>query len=1620
MAEEIIYDQIEQGDPDPLGLRKKAAGQKTKSDPLGLRRTATQPTIPQQPAETASFAPSPNWLDLTPKGYQPIMKEAVVDNTHFKNTNEAAERVSKSLETIDPHIKNLLYSTKKELQGRIKSQELAVNPTEAAALNPQAAVLESRMRVEPSVLPVEIEDYKSEMSGNANMVRAALEQQVKDLTTADPEKAKQLKADIYRLDAQDRPDKENKISKNVEKLKSGEYDYDIKRGGLVKPEGFFKSLVTGFQHKNQMFKDYEFYTTTDNEAAIIKELNAKIKDIDPDVPIPIPEGALGEAGAMLGGQPIKPIVGGAISGILTTPVGGAVGGGAIASHEMYKIGYASSLPTNYAAIKREHPDMPDYEAYQQAKSLAEKQAIADAVSGAAMGAIGAKMGMKPTGVSAAFQKSIASGLRQIGKAGIEKGVEGLVTGGAGAAGQVVKNIMAQKAGLPVDTGEGITEQLVAGIGMTMGMALAMKFGKILKPSTYNKILHEVSKMPDEVINQEVATLQESGYATTEEVQNIQNEIKSQRQINGSIKGEMPESDRIRVQEKIKKVNELEAELETAHKAYHPEIKEKIKKINEEIADISKGADRGELQKIVAKADIEGATAEVLKNASEKELQRYFKGIADQANDPKTESLTIETFGDEIVNKAKELYPAGTPIESRISVIQPGEIKQPETITISPREQPSNVPSTEKVSVIMPKTKEDAVRQQITNEMDVRQQAGDGEALVTRDIQPEITSREEGQQRPTEEAGATPSQEGQVSEPEMIGITHAQMDKVSRELGLPEYTKDPETFEGWTREAKDRLAKDTDSINKLINRLRNGDIPDPVETQMMKMHFAALKDRYNKNPTPELLNEINRTKDLYNIAGREEGKRLVARRGLIPEEDTLADFHLRDVEFNKGARLTEEQLAKSTEEYNKIKAVKDALEERVVKAEADAARLKAEKKIQQEAKAAKKDAKKDYKAERTQIIKDIAEKWKKSSKESLGASIVPFAKELAAIAPDVMKLVRNVVEEGIIELGGVIKSVHAQVKDVLPGISEKNIHDIIAGEYTKKQTRSQLAATLYELKKEAQLMNELDQLLSGTPPTNQKKLRQRNQKIEALRQQIKELKDDMGLNERTMEEKLASLKGRYKTKIKELEKKIADGDYGPDEKPEPIILDKEGEALRDEYLRLKEEREIRLLEQEYASRGTAEKIGTEISRAIKTGRTLQSSFDVSYPFRQTIVGLSRQLFALPFKKRSGKWEYTAFEQQKQLKDQFAKMYQSFGSERMFRRIMDDIHKNPDYEKWQKAGLDLAEPVSALETAKEEMFQSSYAEKIPGVKMGVKASHRAATTIANKMKWDIVNQLAEQFQDKGKTFENSPELYEATAKYANQLVGRGVLGQKMENAAPVIAHFVYSLRLYASRLQLLTYLANPRFYTKVPKEIRVEYLKDMTKFIALGGTVMGLAAAGGLKVGLNPFASDFGSIVAGDTRHDIWGGFKQYAVLLSRFFAGKTMSTSGEVKDLRPLFTEEEGSRNEKSRGDIVLRFLRTKASPELAAAINISTGKDFMGKPVTAGSAAVDYFMPLIYKDVQEAWKSGGVDNALLNFLLASHGVGVQTYGADEKKPSTRGSRASKRGKNTKATKQSKN
>jgi broad specificity phosphatase PhoE len=1719
--QEVTYDQI--GDPkDPLGLRQKAKSVPTgRPDPLGLRSkltdTTTETSQPKQ--EPLQFKPMSDWLSI-PQGYKPMIAGAEVPiDDHTRNTGQAADRVSKHLDNIDQSVHNLIYNYKEDIKGRAKSIQLGINPKESLPQNAQVAAAE-KMTAQPTIVtPEEVEGFKNEMKQNGGMMRDALSQRIKDLSKTNPTEANQLKSDLYRVDAKDRPDNEKQIAKNVEGINKGELEYDPKRGLLYKPHGFFGSLALGYKQKKQAFEDYDFFTKTDNESAIIKELNSRMKDQDPDKPIDLPVGASGEGGVMLGGQPIKPIIGGALAGTLGTPLSGAAAASGISAHEMYKLAIGYGLPANYAAIKKQHPEMPDYTAYRQAKDLTEKQAVVDAGIGAAMGFVGGESALKPS--NALLQKAVKSGLTQLKEEGAKKLMEGLGVGAIGGGGQVIKNIMSQKAGLPVSTDEGVGQQLVSGVALTAGMAMLAKTPELLKPKTKNELLHSISKMPDEAINQEFNNLQEVGYISPEEMQAAQKAIRQQKDIDNSIPEHIGETDRLKIQSKIKERNLLQDQIEKVDPAYHPDLKERIKSLNEEIVNISKGTDKEGLQKLVHQeaqaGKIQGYTAELLQNATENELNGYMKDIAEQAHDPNSATMTEETFGKKIVEKAKELYPkveepseagAGKVPAEKVGGVdvsehgedtktaagqengtKPSKLSRAGTteakelgkymaengqtkVVSSPVERAHETAKTaaeeashitgKKVTVEtndllktwdigefdgMPEgsfnedvwvthaneapkggesfndftkrmeqadayiktlpedihvvTHSKVMRalyaldktggkwtdettniflnnKELSDAQDVRgnserlpesgKAAGGSENVGSNDVQqvPTETSgsgktQQQAGRGTTQEKGITEGQE-KVGEPAKVGITHRQMDELANEYGFDTYEKSPERVKEWDEQAAKKL-QEPNALNDLFTKLRNGETPDKVETRMMLQYLADLKAKIEANPTDDLLNQLKRTKDLFNIAGREQGKALRARQGEIPAEESLGDFLIRDMDANKGAPLTEEQKSTAIKEYNDIKKAKEELEQKVAKLEAEKAKAKAEKIIQEQEKTIKREPKKDYKTERKQILDDIAKKWNES-KGQLSATFVPYADQLIKIAPDVMKLVANVIAEGVEKLPDVINAVHGQLKQFIPEITEKDVHDVIAGEYTKKQTRSELQEKLYDIRTQARLINKLEALKAGMQPKNEKQRVRRNQEIESLKQQIKELE---GRPEKTEAEKLASLKARYKKQIDELESKIAKGDYGPDEKPEPIKLDKEAQQLKDKYIKLKSERQRRLAEQEYKNRPLGKKLKDKVTEVLNVPRTIMASVDLSAPLRQGLVltashpGIATKAFVESVKQAI--------------------------SPARFDRWLFDLKESGYYKNvLEKSGLYVADPNNLHLSAKEEAFMTNLAEKIPVLGRLVAGSERAYVAFLNKLRVDTFTMYAENLVDKGMTPENSPQIYEGLAKFVNAATGRGDLG-KLEPAAQVLNTAFFSPRLIASRINML----NPLWYAKLPKEIRIHALVDMAKMIGLGTATLTLfGMMPGVTVEADPRSTDFGKIKFGDTRYDIWGGFQQYIRLISQIMPiiGGEKKADGRIVPLGNEYGQH-------TRGEKIFNFFRSKLAPVPSIAVDVSMGKTAVGEEVTAKQELNEHLVPMIVNDIKDAWQNGQGPMALVYTGLPSMlGIGTTTYDSE--------------------------
>ena len=585
--------------------------------------------------------------------------------------------------------------------------------------------------------------------------------------------------------------------------------------------------------------------------------------------------------------------------------------------------------------------------------------------------------------------------------------------------------------------------------------------------------------------------------------------------------------------------------------------------------------------------------------------------------------------------------------------------------------------------------------------------------------------------------------------------------------------------------------------------------------------------------------------------------------------------------------------------------------------------------------------------------------------------------------------RSYVEQGITELPDVVKAIHKTIKDHIDGVSEKDVHDIIAGVYNeKKQTKNQLAQQLFDLRKEAKLINELEQLLNGVISGSQKRQVQRNQKIEALKKQIRELRDEMGLNEKTDMEKLSALKARYKKQITEIERKISEGDYGPDEKPAPLKLDKEAKELRAQYAEIKRERELRLAKMEYERRSAWQKVKDIGVRILNTPRELMASFDFSAPLRQGIVAT----ISHPSKAAKA----------------FPVMFRQAFSKGEFTRWLGELKESADFPVMEESGLYIADPDNLNMSAKEEQFMGSMIDYVPALKktigIPVKASERAYVSYLNKMRVDIFRQGKEFFESQGKTIENSPDLYKGLANYINNATGRGGLGP-LNNAAPLLNTTFFSPRLIASRINLL----NPVYYTKLPKEVRVMALKDMGKMVLFGSTLLGLARAAGGDVEKDPRSSDFGKIKVGNTRWDIWGGFQQYVRLISQIYKGEVKSTqSGEIRELRgDAFPY-------KSRVEQIENFFRGKLAPVPATAVDVLAGRDMMGEEFDPSNKAYELFTPMIIQDLREAWKDKGFSSLFTVGVPSALGVGVSTYA-----PKSESSSESGRGKSSRPSKQTK-
>ena len=331
---------------------------------------------------------------------------------------------------------------------------------------------------------------------------------------------------------------------------------------------------------------------------------------------------------------------------------------------------------------------------------------------------------------------------------------------------------------------------------------------------------------------------------------------------------------------------------------------------------------------------------------------------------------------------------------------------------------------------------------------------------------------------------------------------------------------------------------------------------------------------------------------------------------------------------------------------------------------------------------------------------------------------------------------------------------------------------------------------------------------------------------------------------------------------------------------------------------------------------------------------------------------------------------------------------FGSERAFKAMNEVIKADPLYELAMKGKLSLTELGGEM-ALREESRMASWAEKIPLVGRGIRASGRAYTGMANKLRFDVFKSLVKSAKVVGRSPETEAKLLKDITGLVNNGTGRGSLGF-FEKYAVELNASLFSPRLIASRLTLL----NPFYYAKLDPFVRKEALKSLFAFAGMIGTTLGLAKMAGAEVGTDSNSADYLKIKIGNTRIDLMGGFQQYIVAASRLISGKYVSsTTGKELTLgegyKPL-----------TRIDIASRLAEAKTAPILSFILDLARGQNYMGQPLQVfphditmeemmKSEVGSRFVPMVIGDIYDIAQTD--PDLLPAGFLGVFGVGLQTY-----------------------------
>ncbi len=529
---------------------------------------------------------------------------------------------------------------------------------------------------------------------------------------------------------------------------------------------------------------------------------------------------------------------------------------------------------------------------------------------------------------------------------------------------------------------------------------------------------------------------------------------------------------------------------------------------------------------------------------------------------------------------------------------------------------------------------------------------------------------------------------------------------------------------------------------------------------------------------------------------------------------------------------------------------------------------------------------------------------------------------------------------------------AKAKAEASAATLEHLRDLARGQEFQTGTKAE-AERIAQVQKQIDALNA--KIASGEVGTKQGPPKPDSPAVAALKAQRTKLQGtiaDTRTPPKTKEQIALQAKKTYLlNRAADLAEKIVTGDYAPAGPREGIKLDRGALILEGVVKRLKQQADAGKRKYDLARRSTGRKIFDTAVDIAGAHKAFFLAGDVSYVLNQggKLIGTA------PIKM------FTA------MKD----LFHAGVSQKYADSVTAELENGPKAAEYKQAGLNFIS-----DRRPSEQFVGKAVEKIP-VLSHMERGQRA-----------YINRLMAHIYDKITTPDMTLPEKKRQASFVNDLVQRTTFG-RFDGIASMAAAAVISPRSIASQFKFLTRplaLAAPFHVEGLTPRVRLQQAKVYAGYIGALAAIYALGAATGAEIEKDPRSSSFGKMKWGNKTLDPLSGLTSEIVLGARLASGKTKDKHGVLVPNRG----EDVKYGASTGKDLLESYAEGRANPWISLGLETLTGKNYDGTPLTAGSAAKNYAIPLGVQNIIDINKQDGVPENVTLSILSFLGSRVNT------------------------------